>query len=383
MSATAAPVTVAVIGCGNFARWQHLPNLMRLREARLATVCDVDAARAEAAAREFGGAPATDPASVLADPAIEAVVLCVRDHLQADLTVAALAAGKHVYVEKPLAETPDGCARVAAAAQAAGRRVAVGFQKRFAPIYRRARAVAAATGGARTLVATMTDDAWRWAQGYPPGHLLVHDLCHLFDLCRHLTGSRVVRVYAAASRPDDDAVVLTFADGAVATIVGSGSGSMDMPKERLDAICHRAGFSAIDFVELRTYGSDAFPPVERFAGASHPSGEYLPRPLLAHLGAEGLAVLRRIAWEERRAAAAPDDGSPWRAEATRFAERTIPNFLRDQGWMAAMQSFLAGIRSGETTDHAGPGDALASARIAAAALASRASGRAIELEQPC
>jgi predicted dehydrogenase len=374
------PVRVALVGCGNFARWQHLPNLLRLPEARLTALCDPDQRALAAAGSSAPEARrCSDAAAVWADPEIEAVVIAVRDDLQAGLAEAALAAGKHVYVEKPLAAEPGPIARVAAAERRAGRICAVGFQKRFAPIYGRARAAAAACGGLRNAVATMTDDAWRWARGYPPGYLLVHDLCHLVDLVRFLTGQEVATVYAAAGRPDDDALVLRCAGGALATIVGSGHGSMDMPKERFDGICERGGFSAHDYVELRTFGIDGFPPVERFAGHSVPGHGWLHRPLFEQLGLDGMLALRRIAWEERRRPADPAD--PYDAERRAWAEATLPNFLRDQGWMAAMRAFLAAVRGAPRGDLAGPADALAAARVCAAALASRTTGQAVAVAE--
>ena len=375
---TTRPVAVALIGCGNFARWQHLPNLLRLPEASLAALCDPDpTALAAAAASAPGARRCASADEALADPAIEAVVISVRDDLQAGLAIRALEAGKHVYVEKPLGGEPTAIAAAIAARDRARRVLAVGFQKRFAPIYRRAREAIAAGGGLHHAVGTMADDAWRWAQGYPPGHLLVHDLCHLFDLLRHLIADEVATVYAAAGRPDDDAIVLRFRRGAVAVVAGSGHGSMDMPKERLDGICHRCGFSAHDFVELRTYGLPGLPAVERFAGHSVPGHGYLQRPLLGQLGLDGMLALRRCAWEARHRPAAADD--PYAAEERAFAAGVVPNFLRDQGWMAAMRAFLSAVRGGPADDLAGGEDALAAARISAAAVASRACGGAVDL----
>ncbi|MEI7767377.1 MAG: Gfo/Idh/MocA family oxidoreductase [Phycisphaerae bacterium] len=374
------PVRTALIGCGNFARWQHLPNLLRLPEAQLMTLCDLDPAALSAAQTMAPAARACTAADqVFADPAIEAVVISVRDDLQADLTLQALAAGKHVYVEKPLAPEPEPIQRVITARTAAQRLVAVGFQKRFAPIYLQAKAIATAAGGLQHAVATMADDAWRWAHGYPPGYLLVHDLCHLFDLLRYLTGDEVCRVYAATGRPDDDAIVLSFTRGAVAMIGGSGQGSMDMPKERLDGICHRSGFSALDFVELRTFGLPAVPAVQYFAGHSVPGHGFLHRPLFAQQGLAGMLALRRIAWEARTRT--PDPTDPYAAEERAFAAEVIPNFLRDQGWMSALRTFLQAIRGGTAAGLATPEDALAAAHIAEAALTSRATGRAITLNQ--
>jgi len=151
-------IGVGLIGCGNFARRQHLPNLAALPSARLIAVCDADAAR------------------LLDDPFIEAVVIAVRDDLQAELTLQALEAGKQVYVEKPVAGATADFVRLIAARDRVGKSVAVGFNKRFAPAYVRLAGVLAGAGGTRMVYLRMADDAWRWARGYPPGGLLRHDL---------------------------------------------------------------------------------------------------------------------------------------------------------------------------------------------------------------
>lgn len=396
-------VGVAMIGCGNFSRHQHLPNLARIPEAELRAVCDTDAAVAEAAgARYAAGYATTDLARVLADDTVEAVVIAVRDHLQADLTMRALQAGKHVYVEKPLCDNPRDCAEVIRVRDAAERRVAVGFNKRFAPIYRLAQRVMAADGGPRTMYARMADDAWRWAKGYPPGYLILHDLCHLFDLMRWFTDAEVTSVYCAASRPDDEVLILRFANGAVATLLQSGHGTMDMPKERFEAICERGGLAAEDYVELRTYGYRDFEARYTFAGHSHPDHEFMHKYLFAHQGLEGMATLRRMTWEMRQrlesdgpAPTKPASGTTAPSsepapldpeadldadEARQFVEKTIPNFLRDQGWMAAMRAFLRDLRQGTVGNHATVEDALAAARIGAAAVRSREDGGVIALD---
>ncbi len=68
----------------------------------------------------------------------------------------------------------------------------------------------------------MADEAWRWAKGYPPVALIRHDACHLFDLLRHFTGSVVKSLLCPDARPDDDALLIGFENGATATLLHSG-----------------------------------------------------------------------------------------------------------------------------------------------------------------
>jgi predicted dehydrogenase len=127
-------VVFGLIGAGGIAQSQHLPNLARAPHAFLKTLCDVREDVLGQMRQKYAVPHATtDYRSLLADPEIDAVVVATREDAQAPLTIEALRAGKHVYVEKPLAETSAACADVVAAQRDSGRFVAVGFNRRFAP----------------------------------------------------------------------------------------------------------------------------------------------------------------------------------------------------------------------------------------------------------
>ena len=260
-----------------------------------------------------------------------------------------------------------------------GCRLAVGFNRRYAPIYRMVKEATDAHG-AHNIHLRMADDAWRWAKNYPPGFLMGLDAGHLFDLLRWLTSSEVVQVSCMSSRPDDDSLLLKMSNGAVASIMVSAHGSMDMPKERYEVMGERGGVIAEDFVELRTYGYEDQPHRTCFEGHSHPDNAYLHKPMFRHLGAEGLASLRRGTWEERQrleSQSIPSDAA--REELEAFVEKTIPNFLKDQGWLASMEAFVQGLLQGTATEHAGVEDAAAALRVRRAAEESRRRGTTVEV----
>ena len=349
------PVQLAVIGCGNFARSQHLPNLRHLQEASLAAVCDIHAPTARATAQSFAaGYATTELRDILEDDNIEAAVVAVRDDLQAAMATALLQAGKHVYLEKPGA-TREADFQTLIHARDHGRRLAVvGFQKRFSPAYRAVKAAFEHSGAPRNIFMRMADDAWRWAKGYPPGALIRHDACHLFDLLRHFTGSEVKSLLCLDARPDDDALLIGFKNGATATLLHSGHASMDFPKERFEAITERGGVTMDDFVEVRTFGHPNLPPCQRFPLIDPQTGAPVP-------GVEGLDSflrLRREAWRD------------WSEKGG--VPKVIPNFLRDQGWRESLRQFLVAIRRAENPPHASLEDALAASRIADWAERSRA-----------
>ena len=352
-----------MIGCGNFARRQHLPNLARMPEVRLAAVCDLDPDTVAHAAQHFGaGYGTTRIQRIVEDPDIDAVAVAVRDELQAELGSQILAAGKHLYVEKPAAQTGEEFAKLIRARDASGCYAAVGFQKRFAPAYRAFRRILEADDGPRNLYVRMADDAWRWAAGYPPGALIRHDACHLFDLLRLFTGSEITTVMCASGRPDDDALLLLFNSGVTATLLHSGHASMDFPKERFEAITKRGGAIFDDFVEVGSYGISGSPARQTFPLRSADSGD----PVAECDGLSDFLTLRRHAWEAwRKKGGVPD---------------VIPNFLRDQGWYESLRQFAISIREGSPGDHARLEDARAAFRVATAAEKSRSTRQPVVLD---
>jgi len=376
-----------LIGAGGIAQSQHLPNLARAPHVRLQTLCD----RREEVLRPMQAKYAvphatTDYRELLADPQIQAVVVATREDAQARLAIEALRAGKHVYVEKPLANTSQECAAVVAAQREAGRFVAVGFNRRFAPAYRKAKDLLWRDGGPKNVHYRIADEYWRWGAGYPPGVRVIHELGHVFDALRWLTGSEVDSIYAIASRPDDEAYALKFRSGVVATVMSSGHATMDLPKERLEAIGTRGGVTVEDFVELRTYGYRDAPPVLRFAGHTHPDREYTHKYLLEKDGADALYALRRLGWELREAVEHPPAGAPPpdAAERERYVLERCPhwNYMVDKGWLAALDHFGACVLAGQAPENASAEDAWRASLLSHAAIRSRDTGEVVKMEEP-
>jgi predicted dehydrogenase len=127
-------IGVGVIGCGEIAQLMHLPFLHELPEFRIAGLCDLSEGVLKALGDQYGVASrTTNYRRLLDDPAVEAVVISTYDH--ADVVAAAIAAGKHVLVEKPLAFTATEAAPLVAAAAASGLVAMVGYMKLYDPGY--------------------------------------------------------------------------------------------------------------------------------------------------------------------------------------------------------------------------------------------------------
>lgn len=232
------------IGAGNFAQSYLLPPLQRARVPllRVATTRPVNAT---SVARQFGFAAAgTEPEAVLSDPAIDMIFVATRHDSHAGFVQAALAQGKHVFVEKPLAidlEQLDGI-RQALAAQRQHTVLQVGFNRRFSAPFRDLQRFFA--NRQEPLVITYRVHAGfvpptHWMQAPEQGGRLIGEACHFIDCMVYLTGSLPVRVFAEAIRSgnaqvtehDNVAVTLAFADGSVGNLLYLANGDAGVPKE--------------------------------------------------------------------------------------------------------------------------------------------------------
>lgn len=223
MDATTA-LKIGLIGCGRIAQLVHLRVLTALPGARLVAVAEPDAQRRAAAGRQAPGAVAcADYRELLALPELDAAVICLPPALHAEAAIAALARGKHVYLEKPLATDLDEGERVLAAWRRAGTVGQIGFNYRFTPLVGAARDHLRAgrlgtLAGARTTFTSAPRALPDWKRSRASGGGVLLDLAsHHLDLVRFLFEREVIEVAAQlrSQRGEDDGamVLLRLADG--------------------------------------------------------------------------------------------------------------------------------------------------------------------------
>lgn len=127
-------LNVAVIGCGGIATGKHLPALSKQDKAVLVAFCDLVESRAQEAAEKYGAEGAktyTDYNELLKDPSIQVVHVCTPNDSHAEITIAALEAGKHVLCEKPMAKTTEEARSMIEAAKRTGKKLSIAYQNRF------------------------------------------------------------------------------------------------------------------------------------------------------------------------------------------------------------------------------------------------------------
>jgi predicted dehydrogenase len=235
----AAPVGIGVLGAGRFAQGVVLPLLKARRGVALLGIASARGLSAAEAGKRFGFAYATsEPERVLHDPEVNTIAVLTRHHLHASQTAAALRAGKNVWCEKPLALRRDELTDIADALVSSSGILAVGFNRRFAPLAQRLRRFLGEMPGPVTM-------AYRVNAGpLPPNHWVLDleqgggrilaEVCHFIDFLTFVAGALPRRLEARGSGGEDVVVTVEFAGGSLGTILYAAHGSRAFGKERFE-----------------------------------------------------------------------------------------------------------------------------------------------------
>ena len=240
---------LGVLGAGNFAGAVLLPVIKRQKDVQLVGIASLGGLHAQSAGRKFGFAyAASDEQDILGDKQIEAVAILTRHDSHADLVIRAIKAGKHVFVEKPLAIDPDQLRRVAKAIdRAPAVIVMVGFNRRFAPLALRLQEFLAARSEPlsmhyRVNAGFLPLDHWTQDPRIGGGRI-VGEGCHFVDFLTCLAGAAPVSVTAhglpdgGKYREDNVSLTFTFPDGSVGVVDYLANGDRAFPKERVEVFC--------------------------------------------------------------------------------------------------------------------------------------------------
>jgi len=256
-------IALGVIGVGGYAKAVHLPNLRRLA-ARFDVrgLASRSGATAAVEARRLGIPMATsDYRELLADPAIDAVLVATRHASHAAIVLDALEAGKHVFVEKPMTTTVEDGEAIVAKAAATGLVVRVGFNRRFAPHLVAMREVIG-TRGARLLtvrvnVGALGDD---WSNTPEEGGRLLGEGVHFFDLGHWFFDAQpeslaaVITGEPTATNPNV-AILVRYPGGCAAQIVYTTLGHKGLGKEYYEALGNGRSVRCDDFRTLSAHGA--------------------------------------------------------------------------------------------------------------------------------
>ncbi|HVU47802.1 MAG TPA: bi-domain-containing oxidoreductase [Terracidiphilus sp.] len=242
-------VRIGCIGAGSFSTGVMFPAMQAVKGARFEAVATASGVGAASAQKAFHFNRAETPAELLTDPNVDAVFVFSRHDSHADYVIRAIQNGKAVFVEKPLATTPEELQEIEAAvamrqANAENAFVMVGFNRRFAPYTEKIREFFA--GRAEAMMLNIRINAGfippdHWAHQH--GGRIVGEFCHFVDWARAVVGSPIMRVSADwlpnGQRYCNDNVTatLSFADGSVATVQYLANGDKSVAKEFYEVFC--------------------------------------------------------------------------------------------------------------------------------------------------
>lgn len=241
-------VNIGIIGCGKIAQVRHIPEYSENRNSRLCGFFDVNTERAAALANKYGGRTYENYQEMLADESIDAVSVCAVNYAHAEISIAALKAGKHVLCEKPMAVTLADCEAMADEAKKSGRILMIDHNQRLAAAHVRAkqlldegtigRVVTFRTtfghGGPETWSADPGKNTWFFDKNRALMGAMADLGVHKTDLIQFLLGQRVVETTAKVVtlekrdasgnliNVDDNAIcIYTLSGGAVGTMTAS------------------------------------------------------------------------------------------------------------------------------------------------------------------
>lgn len=268
---------IGFIGAGNYASRMLIP-AFKAAGAQFHTIVTAGGINGVIHGEKAGFAEAsTDMTALLANAAINTVAVVTRHDTHARFVAQALKAGKHVFVEKPLAIDQEGLDAVRAAydeaqtrAPQGGTQVMVGFNRRFSPQVQKMKALLAPVKEPKSFIMTMNAGAIpanHWTQDNDVGGgRIIGEACHFIDLMRFLAGSPIVSVQArrmgdapgVAVTEDKASITLGFDDGSFGTILYLANGAASFPKERVEVFTAGRVLQLDNFRKLKAYGWPGF-----------------------------------------------------------------------------------------------------------------------------
>jgi predicted dehydrogenase/threonine dehydrogenase-like Zn-dependent dehydrogenase len=262
---------VGFVGAGNYASRMLIPAFKKAG-AQLHTIATSGGVNGVVHGKKAGFAIATtDTQAMIENEEINTIAIVTRHNSHAQFVTSGLNAGKHVFVEKPLAITMNDLADIekAYSANVKGKKPAklmVGFNRRFSPQIQKMKALLEPVKEPKSIIMTMNAGAipaGHWTQdNNVGGGRIIGEACHFIDLMRFLTNSQITSVQSRRMgrtagvdiTEDKAAIILGFADGSFGTINYLANGANSFPKERIEVFAENKVLQLDNFIKLTGYG---------------------------------------------------------------------------------------------------------------------------------
>lgn len=259
---------LGIVGAGNFTNAMILPGLKK-NNTPVKYIASSGGLSAKTLANKFQVNYATsDYQEILNDEEVKLVLITTRHNLHASMALACLDAGKHVFVEKPLALKLEEVDEIVSKAEKKNKSVVVGFNRRFSPHMEKIKRALGDSSGPINICATMN-------AGFIPSDVWIHDMevgggriigeaCHYIDLLVYLAGSPVISVCMNSmgknpeENTDNASILLKFQNGSNGTINYFANGSKSYSKERIEVYSQERTFVCDNFRLTKGYGAKGF-----------------------------------------------------------------------------------------------------------------------------
>lgn len=258
-------INIGWVGAGSFATSTLLPTLKKVNNIRLMGMCAATGISSKSASATYGFEyGTTDYMDLVNDKDIDAIIVTTRNSLHAEIANAAVEAGKHVFVEKPLAINDKELKKLMKNHEKyPDRIIQVGFNRRFAPVTKKTLSFIGDRKGPmminyRVNAGSLPANHWVY-EDREGGSRFITELCHFIDYCRFVVGSEIDGYhYYNVDHPalhDKEALenlvlILKFGDGSVASIVYNTIGDSAASKEYAEFYCDGTLVKMTDFREL-------------------------------------------------------------------------------------------------------------------------------------
>ena len=274
---------IGIIGAGNFTKMTMLPALKGSGVA-FKYIASSGGVSGTVLAKKFGfSISTTDYLEIIRDEEVDIVLITTRHNSHAKFVKEALLAGKHVFVEKPLALNQEQLNEVLDAynstIRASKPSLMIGFNRRFSPHIQGIKKALGQNPGPINIVATMN-------AGFIPSNVWVHDVqvgggriigeaCHYFDLCVFLTGSKIESVcmnalgVKAEESTDNASILLKFKDGSNAVVNYFANGAKSYSKERVEVFSRERVFITDNFRTTKGFGAKGFKSIKTSINKGH------------------------------------------------------------------------------------------------------------------
>ena len=264
-------INIALIGAGGFAQAYHLPNLKKIPTFHLKAIVTRSGNTAKKIADQYGAEYCTtDFREVLEDADIDMVVIATRHNLHAPLIIEAANAGKHIFVEKPIAMTYPECNEVYRAVQENDINLVIDFNRRFSPFGQKAKKITEKRKNPLIITyrinsAGMKKEHWI-NDPVEGGGAIIGEGCHFFDFCNWIVGYDPAHIYGEMISSNDQSLIGTnnivctikYTDGSVASLQYATIGSESYSKERFEIFCDNSVIVVDDFKECHVKGIENY-----------------------------------------------------------------------------------------------------------------------------